>query len=136
MHSGIAIWGHVPPPQHGEEGARPRCTTAHPLHTRFTNVFGASVSEAAVRPDPRRGPPLRRPPRHVPLQLEPVRCVLEQFGAVSNGLDQLRSGLNRSKLPLQTSSDLNPDPVNAGAHMIVEDPPQGRQMIFTDPGQW
>ena len=26
--------------------------------------------------------------------------------------------------------DLNPDPVNAGAHMIVEDPPQGRQMIY------
>ena len=30
--------------------------------------------------------------------------------------------------------DLNPDPNEAGAHMIVEDPPQGRQMIFWDPG--
>jgi hypothetical protein len=37
-------------------------TAAHPLHTRFTNIFdtrftnriGASVSEAAMRPDPRR----------------------------------------------------------------------------------
>ena len=24
----------------------------HPLYTRFANIFGASVSEAAVRPDP------------------------------------------------------------------------------------
>jgi hypothetical protein len=30
--------------------------------------------------------------------------------------------------------DLNPDPQNAGAHMIVENPPQGRQMIFSDMG--
>jgi hypothetical protein len=26
------------------------CTTDHPLHTRFTNIFGASVSEATMRP--------------------------------------------------------------------------------------
>ena len=31
------------------------CTTAHPLHTRFANIFGTSVSEATMRPDPRRG---------------------------------------------------------------------------------
>ena len=31
-----------------------RCTTAHPLHTRFTNKFGAFFfSEATVRPNPR-----------------------------------------------------------------------------------
>jgi hypothetical protein len=28
------------------------CTTAHPLHTRFTNTFGASVSETIMRPNP------------------------------------------------------------------------------------
>jgi hypothetical protein len=32
------------------------CTTAHPLYTRFAGIFGASVSEAAMRPDPRQGP--------------------------------------------------------------------------------
>ena len=31
----------------------PLCTTAQPPHTRFTNIFGASLSEAAMRPDPR-----------------------------------------------------------------------------------
>jgi hypothetical protein len=30
-----------------------RCTTAHPLHTRFTNVFGIYISETRVRPNPR-----------------------------------------------------------------------------------
>jgi hypothetical protein len=29
------------------------CTTAYPLHTRFADVFGAVVSEATLRPDPR-----------------------------------------------------------------------------------
>jgi hypothetical protein len=29
------------------------CTTAHPLYTRFTNIFGASISEATMRPNPR-----------------------------------------------------------------------------------
>jgi hypothetical protein len=29
------------------------CTTTHPLHTRFTNIFGASISEVTMRPDPR-----------------------------------------------------------------------------------
>jgi hypothetical protein len=28
-------------------------TTAHPLHTRFTDIFGTSVSEATMRPNPR-----------------------------------------------------------------------------------
>ena len=27
------------------------CTTAHSLYTRFANMFGASISEAPVRPD-------------------------------------------------------------------------------------
>ena len=30
------------------------CTTAHLLHTGVANIFGASLSEAAMRPDPRR----------------------------------------------------------------------------------
>jgi hypothetical protein len=30
------------------------CTTAPPLYTRCTNIFGASVSEATMRPNPRR----------------------------------------------------------------------------------
>jgi hypothetical protein len=29
------------------------CSLAHPLHTRSTNVFGASISEARTRPHPR-----------------------------------------------------------------------------------
>jgi hypothetical protein len=28
------------------------CTTAHPLYTRFTNIFGTSISEATMRPNP------------------------------------------------------------------------------------
>ena len=32
--------------------APPRRTTARPLHTGFPNIFGAAVSEAAMRPDP------------------------------------------------------------------------------------
>ena len=28
------------------------CTAARPLHTRFTNMFGASISEAKMRPNP------------------------------------------------------------------------------------
>ena len=30
------------------------CTTAHPLHTIFTKIIGASVSEARMRPNPTR----------------------------------------------------------------------------------
>ena len=30
------------------------CTTAYALHTRFANIFSASLSEATVRPNPRR----------------------------------------------------------------------------------
>jgi hypothetical protein len=30
------------------------CAVAHPLHTGFTNIFGASCSEATIRPNPRR----------------------------------------------------------------------------------
>jgi hypothetical protein len=29
------------------------CTTADPLYTTFTNIFGTSISEATLRPDPR-----------------------------------------------------------------------------------
>jgi hypothetical protein len=29
------------------------CTTAHPLHNRIANIFGASLSEATMRPNPR-----------------------------------------------------------------------------------
>jgi hypothetical protein len=29
------------------------CAATHPLYTRFTNVFGASISETAMRPNPR-----------------------------------------------------------------------------------
>ena len=41
-------------PRRHEQGsvALPPCTTAHPL-ARFANIFGASVSETAVRLDPR-----------------------------------------------------------------------------------
>ena len=42
-----------------------RCTAAHPLHDRFANMFGASISETKMRLDPRRVP--RDPgvgPRH------------------------------------------------------------------------
>ena len=39
-----SAWGSV---------ALSRCTTAHPLYTRSTNIFGASVSEAVMRPNPR-----------------------------------------------------------------------------------
>jgi hypothetical protein len=28
------------------------CGTAHPFHARFTNIFGASMSETTMRPDP------------------------------------------------------------------------------------
>jgi hypothetical protein len=31
------------------------CTIFHPLYTRIANIFGTSISEATMRPDPRRG---------------------------------------------------------------------------------
>jgi hypothetical protein len=34
------------------EGLFQVCTTAHPLRTIFTNIFGASISEATMRPNP------------------------------------------------------------------------------------
>ena len=46
-------------PSHGNGGGirtRPHCrldNTAHPLHTRFANIFGASIYEATMRPNPR-----------------------------------------------------------------------------------
>jgi hypothetical protein len=42
---------------HAGEGsaALSLCTTAHPLHTRFTNIFDASVSEATMRLSPSAG---------------------------------------------------------------------------------
>ena len=32
------------------------CTAAHPLHTRIAIIFGASISEAKMRPNPRHHP--------------------------------------------------------------------------------
>jgi hypothetical protein len=29
------------------------CTAANPLHTRFANIFGISISDTTMRPDPR-----------------------------------------------------------------------------------
>jgi hypothetical protein len=29
------------------------CTTNHSIHTRFTNIFGTSISETTMRPNPR-----------------------------------------------------------------------------------
>jgi hypothetical protein len=29
------------------------CTTAHPLHTRFANISGTCISEAVMRPNPK-----------------------------------------------------------------------------------
>ena len=40
----------------GLPAASPLRTAAHPLHTRFASALGASVSEAAMRPDPRSSP--------------------------------------------------------------------------------
>ena len=34
-----------------------RCTAAHSLYTKFTHIFGTSISETPMRPNPRRGPP-------------------------------------------------------------------------------
>jgi hypothetical protein len=44
-----------PSPRRWPQGsvALPLCTTAHPLYTSFTNIFGASVSESTMRPHPR-----------------------------------------------------------------------------------
>jgi hypothetical protein len=36
------------------------CTATHPLHTRFANIFDASVSEATMRPNPREAPRRRK----------------------------------------------------------------------------
>jgi hypothetical protein len=55
----------------GAPRARPHCrfsmvkrglvTSSRPLHTRFANIFGASVTEAVMRPDPRRALAAVRP---------------------------------------------------------------------------
>jgi hypothetical protein len=44
---GCWLWGSV---------ALSLCTTAHPFHTRIANIFGASISEATMRPNPSRRP--------------------------------------------------------------------------------
>ena len=31
------------------------CAATHPLHTKFTNILGASISETTMRPNPRSG---------------------------------------------------------------------------------
>ena len=37
---------------HHRSRARSHCTTAHPLHTRYPNIFGTSISETTMRPNP------------------------------------------------------------------------------------
>ena len=49
--------GDLPLPPLAERELSPQalshCRFVHPLHTGSANIFGASVSEATVRPDPR-----------------------------------------------------------------------------------
>jgi hypothetical protein len=51
--AGRSAWGSV---------ASSLCTTAYPLHTRFTNLIGTSASEATMRPNPRSASTRTRPP--------------------------------------------------------------------------
>ena len=44
-------------------------TAAHPLHTRFTNIFGTSVSKATTRPNPK-----------VERKIAEANPILEAFG--------------------------------------------------------
>jgi hypothetical protein len=48
------------------------CTTVQPLHTIFTNILGASFSEATMRPNPRYG---GAPPPMAALVLPPPTAV-------------------------------------------------------------
>jgi hypothetical protein len=50
------------------------CTTTRPLHTRFANIFGAAISEATMRPNPRWRPPPRRWPASAPSRWGPAAC--------------------------------------------------------------
>ena len=50
----LATWKHYDPAHLGL--ALSLCTTVHPLHTRFTDIFGTSISETTMRPNPRRTP--------------------------------------------------------------------------------
>jgi hypothetical protein len=43
-----------PPPRPGSVALSPLCATAHPLHARCTNIFGASISETTMRSNPTR----------------------------------------------------------------------------------
>jgi hypothetical protein len=45
----------TPTPARSARGsvALSRCTAARPVHTRFANILGASISEATMRPNPR-----------------------------------------------------------------------------------
>jgi hypothetical protein len=47
--------------------ALPPCATARPLHTRFASMFGASVSDAILRPNP-----VDRPAPEPEPELEPA----------------------------------------------------------------
>ena len=85
----------------GREGsaALSLCTTARPLHTRFTNIFVASISEATMRPNPRRAV---RPAAVLPLRrLRPVR---HRGAALEDRLDPFRPGPNGSK-PCRAARD-------------------------------
>ena len=76
------------------------CTTAHPLHPRFTNIFGDAMSEATMRPNPRLTPLDELLARadivtmHVPhtaatrgmmaaAQVPPPACLMVRRGAVA-----------------------------------------------------
>jgi hypothetical protein len=66
----------------GRRASRPRraqgsvalslCTAAHPCYTGFTNMFGASISEAKVRPNPRRAWPRTSRPAASPRARPPA----------------------------------------------------------------
>jgi hypothetical protein len=87
--------------QSGHPRARSHCRLApptHPLHTIFTNIFGASVSETTMRPNPRSpgpGRPLlargdappdgrrRRGLADVGGEFRAAQCSLERFRTAS-----------------------------------------------------
>ena len=63
------------------------CSAAHPLYTIFTNIFGASISEATMRPNPRSN---RRPAppaswRTPATRTIPARCPCRRSGAPRRG---------------------------------------------------
>jgi hypothetical protein len=70
-----------------------RRSSTHPLHTRFANIFGPSLSEATMRPNPRSGatrrpaPPrsrsgLRRGSRGSRVFFDPLEHILTSFHTI------------------------------------------------------